>query len=160
MIDFRLTDEMNPRNAARVTGYLDEPRLWIPTEEDYGTRHGEWLEKIEHRLINKEAMALLATLGLEAAGVIIFRPEDSETSSIRNISINPNYEGRRIGSFMLRNAEHAAQEAHPGTKRIIVDTKITNSAMISFLESQGYAPEEIVDLYDSGKLDVVLSKTL
>lgn len=32
--------------------------------------------------------------------------------------------------------------------------------MISFLESQGYAPEEIVDLYDSGKLDVVLSKTL
>lgn len=52
MINFRLTDEMNPENAARIMDCLGEPRLWIPTEEDYGPLHGKWLEKIEHRLIN------------------------------------------------------------------------------------------------------------
>lgn len=161
MIDFRLTDEMNPRNTARVIDHLREERLWIPTAKDYSS-HNEWLEKTETRLTTGKAHALLATFGRIAAGAIVFRlePDDPETIGIRNISINPDYEGRYVGAFTLRNTEHAIRESFPEAKRIIVDTKTTNLDMIAFLESHHYSPEEIVDLYQSGKPDIVLSKPL
>jgi len=60
MIDFRLTDEMNPANAAKVADHLRRRRLWIPTEEDYPT-HNEWVEKSEAELINGSRHALMAT---------------------------------------------------------------------------------------------------
>lgn len=162
MIDFHLTDEMNPRNAARVIDHLREERLWIPTTEDYGSRHNEWLEKTEARLIDNKVHALLATFGRIAVGAVIFRPEpnDQRIIGIRNISINPAYEGRYVGAFTLRNAEHVALETYPEAAQMIVDTKPTNYDMIAFLESQHYSPQEIIDLYHSGKPDVVLSKLL
>lgn len=161
MIDFRLTDAMNPRNAARVVDHLRQPRLWIPTEEDYAD-HGEWLEKVEAELVGDRRHALMATFGKIVVGAIVFRPEphDPKTIGIRNISINPDYEGRYVGAFTLRNTEYAARESYPEAKRIIIDTKTTNHAMISFLESQHYLPEEIIDLYQSGKPDIVLAKHL
>jgi hypothetical protein len=162
MVNFRLTDNMNPRNAARVIDHLRAERLWVPSTEDYGSKHGEWLERTEARLIDGTAHALLASFGRVAAGAVIFRPEPDNATiiGIRNISINPAYEGRYVGAFTLRNAECAAREAYPETSQIIVDTKTTNHAMIAFLESQDYTPEAIIDLYQSGKPDIILSKLL
>ena len=163
MIDFHLTDEMNPSSAAQVAGHLRRPRLWIPTEEDYGSRqHAHWLEKTEAELISGDRSALLATFGRVAAGVIVLRPEPDhpEIIGIRNISINPDFTGRHVAAFALRNAEFLAREAHPEATEITIDTKVTNHDMLSFLKSQHYSPREIVDLYQSGKPDVVLSKFL
>lgn len=161
MFDFRLTDAMNPRTAARVIDHLGGPRQMVPSE-DYGTKHDEWLERTEPRLISGEAHALFATFGRVAAGAVVFRPEPDNPTifGIRNISIHPNFKGRRVASFALRNAELLMRDINPDVAEIIVDTKTTNLDMIAFLESQGYTPKEIVDLYGSDKLDVVLSKTL
>lgn len=161
MIDFNLTDTMNARNAARVIDHLRQPRLWIPTDEDY-SHHSEWLEKTEAELISDTRHALVATFGRVVVGAIVFRPEpdDQETIGIRNISINPDYEGRYVGAFTLRNTEYAIRESYPKAARVIVDTKTTNTDMIAFLQSQHYSPKEIVDLYQSGKPDVVLAKPL
>lgn len=163
MIDFHLTDEMNPTNAAQVAGHLREPRLWIPTEEDYGSQeHTNWLEKTEAELRECSRHALMATFGRTVAGALIFRvePQNTETVGIRNISINPDFKGRLVGAFMLRNAEFLMREIYPEATKIIVDTKPTNYDMLGFLESQQYRPDEIIDLYQSGKPDVVLTKSL
>ena len=161
MIDIRFTDEMNPRNASRVIDQLRGPRDMIPNQ-DYGNKHEEWLERIEPRLIRGDVHALFGEFGRVAAGAIVFRPEpsDSNIAGIRCISIPPEFKGRRIASFMLRNTELLIEEMYPRTEEVIVDTKTTNHNMIAFLESQGYRPEEITDLYQSGKPDIVFSKTL
>ncbi len=159
MIDFRLTDTMNPKNAAQVVDHLRQPRLWIPTEKDY-PMHAAWVEKTEAELVSGSRHALLAKFGRAVAGAIVFRPEPDEptTVDIRNISINPDFRGRHVAAFTLRNAEFVAREHYPETSQYTVDTKLTNHEMLAFLESQGYTPVEIVDLYSSGTPDVVLSK--
>ena len=39
MIEHRFTDEMNPRNAAKVTDVLRGKRIYIDTERDYPGLH-------------------------------------------------------------------------------------------------------------------------
>lgn len=162
MIDIRFTDEMNPRNAARVIDHLRQPRAYIDTAADYGAAHEAWLGKIEAELVSATRFALMATDGRETAGVIVFRPEPNkpETIGIRNISIKPAHKGQLFGSFALRTTERIASTLQPAARQIIVDTKTTNRDMIGFLHSQGYADLETTDLYDSGKPDLVLAKDL
>ena len=161
MIDIRFTSEMNSRNAAKVADVLREPRLWIPTNEDYGAKqHQEWLEKTEAELVEEARFALLAIDGMKSRGAIVFRPDpDDETvMGIRNISISPETRGRLYGSFMLRNVEYAARQMLPRVETFEVDTKATNDEMLAFLAGQGYEQANVRDLYDSGKPDVVLRK--
>lgn len=163
-MNFHVTDEMNPRSAAKVVSHLREPRLWIPTERDYGSKsHSEWLEKTEAEIAAGTRYALMASFGRTIAGVTIFRPEPNEPSvaGIRNISINPAYEGRYVGAFLLRNTELLIGDIQPTANTIIVDTKITNTDMLSFLDRQRYQTNgQAADLYGSGKADIVLTKSI
>lgn len=159
-MDVRFIDDMNPSRSAAVIDVLRKPRLWIPTKEDYGSAHDAWLEKTEAELISGTRNALLGQSGLAAVGAIVFRPEPGNEKSIgvRNISIDPSVSGRKFGTFMLRNVECIAQEEFPDVRRFEVDTKQTNHEMRQFLQQQGYTEVKTADLYDSGKLDVILEK--
>ena len=161
-MNIRFTDEMNPRNAAGVIDVLRAPRLWIPTVADYGARHGEWLGKVEHGLIDGTRHALHARVGRQSVGAIVYRPNESDLRiiDIRNISIHPDVKGRRFGTFMLRNIEMLAQEQYADVERFRIDTKATNTEMLSFLSEQGYGLTSVSDLYGDGKPDVVLEKSL
>lgn len=162
-MDARFTDEMNPAQAARVMDVLRAPRLWIPTEQDYGdTTHKAWLAKVEQELVDGNRYALHAQMGTQSIGAVIWRPRASEPNvlDIRNISIHPDVKGRYFGAFMLRNVEWLMLENYPDATRIEVDTKTTNADMLSFLARQGYEVTGINDLYDSGRPDVLLRKTI
>lgn len=162
MTSIHFTDEMNSRNAAEVAEVLRAPRLWIPTHEDYGTNHDRWLERTEADLGKDKKHALLARYGLKAVGVVVFRPSPciKTTLDIRNISINPDVDGRKFGSFMLRNTEVIAQEIYPSLTVAQIDTKQTNTAMVAFLLSQGYEQVGVEELYEDGKPDLLFEKHL
>jgi N-acetylglutamate synthase-like GNAT family acetyltransferase len=96
-----------------------------------------------------------------SAGAVIWRSNETDPTlmDIRNISIDPAMNGRYFGAFMLRNAEFLMREQHPSVRTVQVDTKTTNPDMRAFLAQQGYTEAGVVDLYGSGKLDVLLHKT-
>lgn len=158
----RFTDEMNVSRSAKVIDVLRAPRLWIPTEKDYGAGHEDWLAKVEDELTLGVRHALHAQADGRSVGAVIWRPNevDPEVIDIRNISINPAVKGRYFGAFMLRNAEFLMRERYTGAHTIQVDTKVTNPDMRAFLARQGYVETGVADLYGSGKLDVILQKTL
>ncbi len=153
---------MNPRRAAQVIDVLRAPRMFIPTEQDYGASHEPWLAKTEHGLITGERHALLAQDGQYMAGAEVFRLDSDDPSIVdaRNISVNPDYRGRFFGAFLVRNVEHLAILMYPEVTTMRVDTKLTNEDMLSFLERQGYVQQALADLYGSGKMDVILYKTV
>ena len=156
------TDEMNPTRAAKVTDVLRAPRLWIPTAEDYGPGHKDWLAKVEHELTVGAGHALHAQVDGHSAGAVIWRPSETDpmVMDIRNISIDPAMNGRYFGAFMLRNAEFLMHQQYSGVRTVQVDTKTTNPDMRAFLARQGYTEVGVADLYGSGKLDVLLHKTI
>lgn len=140
---------------------LRGPGLWIPTGHDY-PNHDRWLDETEAQIASGAKRAMSAYMGDQAIGAVIYRqnPDDPGIVDIRNFSVSPDARGRYVGSFLLRNAEiEATKIDFPGTKKIVVDTKITNTDMIEFLLSHGYSIDEITDLYRLGTgLDAVLTK--
>jgi ribosomal protein S18 acetylase RimI-like enzyme len=81
---------------------------------------------------------------------------------IKNISVDPEAEGRYIGSFLLRNSEiEAAKVDFPDIEHVTIDTKRTNQGMVEFLLDHGYQLQEVTDLYGTGTgLDAVFTKSL
>ena len=142
--------------------HIAQPRLYIPTEQDYGVNRGPWVEKVEAELLTGKRHALLTHEGAESLAVVVFRqnPDATNVIDIRNISVNPDVRHRHFGSFLLHNTDHVISEVYPTGDTLMVDTKATNEQMISFLLTQGYTEAETADLYDSGKPDIVFRKQL
>lgn len=164
MIDVYISSDMNPRTAASVADVLRQPRILIPTEDDYGAeRHSSWVERTEAGLIAGSRQAVIAHDMGKACGAVVFRESDfdAEAVDVRNISILPQTRGVKFGSFLLSMAEREARNVYPNANTIYVDTKITNEEMLAFLERQGYEIVRIDQLYtQSQQHDVVLAKNL
>ena len=162
MFEFVARSAGSPRLASLAIDVLRKPRLWIPTEKDYPS-HGTWLEKVEAELQQGKKRAMIGFFGKVPVGAVIYQrhPEQYDTLEIRNISISPEVGNRYIGSFLLRNSEiEAAAQDFPGVSQSMVDTKVANRTMLSFLEGHGYALRDSADLYGSGQLDAILVKSL
>ncbi len=160
MTELHIGNELTSRDTGDLMSVLNGERLYIPTARDY-PRHREWLDSTEASLVTGSKSAFLARIDRVAVGAIVYRPDESDRSivDIRNISIAPSGRGRLLGSFMLRQTEMEASMIGAATLR--VDTKLGNEAMIGFLINNGYAVEDITDLYgdDTGE-DVVLAKNI
>lgn len=163
LIDIRFSNEHNRRQLGDIMTVLSQPRLWVPTAADY-PRHKEWLGKSEAQIAEGTKRALLAYVGANPVGAIVYRRHEAAKNivEIRNISIDPEVHGRLFGAFMLRQVEtDSLAHDFPGTDTLTVDTKATNGDMIAFLEKQGFRPSDAVDLYSDGTgMDVVLTKSL
>ncbi|MDB5160648.1 MAG: hypothetical protein JWO96_28 [Candidatus Saccharibacteria bacterium] len=163
MTEFRITNEHRPSDLGSIVGLLESPRLWVPTHQDY-PKHNEWLQKAEAQIADDSKRAMLAYSGREPVGTVIYQRHQTRPGvvEVKNISVSPISRGRYFGSFLLRNTEiEATTQDFPNCTAVMVDTKITNTDMITFLHGQGYRLEEITDLYgqDAG-LDAVLVKSL
>jgi ribosomal protein S18 acetylase RimI-like enzyme len=163
MADFRFTNEHTSDEVGNVIDVLRRPRLWIPTQKDYPD-YDAWLEKTEAEIASDKKRAMLAYMGRQPVGAVIYQrhKEQPRTIEIKNISVSPHTQGRHIGSFMLRNSEiEAIRNDFPDADRLIVDTKVTNADMINFLVNHGYRIHEVTSLYgpESG-LDAVLTKSV
>jgi ribosomal protein S18 acetylase RimI-like enzyme len=163
MADFRFTNEHQQADIGNIVGVLESPRLWIPTEHDY-PKHSDWLQKAEAQLAAGTKRAMLAYAGREPIGTVIYQRHETSPKvvEVKNISISPTARGRYIGSFLLRNTEiEATSHDFPKTSEVMVDTKVTNNEMITFLIRHGYRIEKVEDLYEQGTgLDAVLVKTV
>ena len=163
MINLRFSNELSKSQLGDVMKVLSRPRLWIPTSADY-PRHQEWLDKSEAQIAEGSKRALLAYADNTPVGAIVYRRHETEekTVEIRNISIDPAIRGQLFGAFMLRQVEtDVLANEYPKADTFVVDTKINNTSMISFLENQGYRRSNTLDLYQDGTgMDAILVKTL
>ena len=162
MIEVQFSNDHSARQRGDVMTVLRQPRLWIPTATDY-PRHNEWLDKTESEIANGNKRAMLGCSDNNPVGAIIYRRHETQDNvvEIRNISINHSVRGRLFGAFMLRQEEiDAMRNDFVGVDTFSVDTKITNTDMIGFLESEGYTMTDIADLYQDGTgEDVILTKS-
>jgi ribosomal protein S18 acetylase RimI-like enzyme len=117
--------------------------------------HGEIVEGVKIPLVTFEEQAV--------AGVVLFQAHKTKPDVVegKHISVAADQQGRRIGGFMVRNAEIEAMKLFPGRPIIEWDTKATNRDMQAFLRSQGYneSGQEFRYGVEHG-LDVVYSKVL
>jgi ribosomal protein S18 acetylase RimI-like enzyme len=163
MAEFRFTNEHSSSELGNVIDVLRRPRLWVPTEADYPD-HAAWLEKVEAQLGTNQKRAMVAYDTTTPIGAVVYQRhlECPKILEIRNISVAPESHGRYMGSFLLRNTEiEGIGNDFPGVDTVMVDTKVTNTGMITFLLHHGYKVEEVADLYgkETG-LDVVLTKPI
>jgi ribosomal protein S18 acetylase RimI-like enzyme len=163
MADFRFTNEHTQSELGNVTDIIERPRLWIPSVVDYPNYY-DWTEKVEAEINTGQKRAMLAYSGREAIGTVVYQRHQELTGvvEIKNISVSPDSRGRYVGSFLLRNVElEATNQDYPECDEVLVDTKVTNGEMISFLLKHGYKLKEVEDLYDLGTaLDAVFYKSL
>jgi ribosomal protein S18 acetylase RimI-like enzyme len=166
MIEIKFSNDHSPRQRSKVMTVLKLPRLWIPTAADY-PRHDEWLDKTESEIADGTRGAMLGCSDHNPVGAIIYRRHKTQGNvvELRNISISPSVRGRLFGAFMLRQVEVdvTLNNEFVGIDTFSVDTKVTNTGMIGFLESQGYSYTlaDIADLYHDGTGDdVTLTKLL
>lgn len=161
MADFRFTNEHGSSELGNVVGILEQPRLWIPSTTDYPD-YDEWIQKTQEQIELGSKRAMLAYFGREPVGTVVYQRHETRPGvvAIRNISVSPDAKGRYVGSFLLRNTElEAVTQDYPECNEILVDTKISNSGMISFLIGHGYQLEEVTDLYGLGAgVDAVFAK--
>lgn len=162
MTEFRFTNEHRASEVGNVAAVLGRPRLWIPTGLDYPD-HPQWLERAEDQIQTGKKRVMLAYRGVEPIGAVVYQRHEARPTvvEVRNISISPDSRGRYIGSFLLRTTElEAVRHDFPDTASVMVDTKLTNKGMITFLEANGYALESITDLYGTGVDDAVFLKPI
>ena len=68
-------------------------------------------------------------------GVISLLPVDKQTIEIKNIAISPAYQGKGLGSWILKKAEEIARKG--GYITIIVGTADCGTKQIQFYEKHG-----------------------
>lgn len=162
MAEFRFTNEYSPSQREGVMEVLRRPRLWVPEADYPDYRH--WLSKVESQLTESEKRAMVSYFGQDAVGAIVYQRHQTrpKTVEIKNISIQPDARGRYVGSFLLRNVElEATHHDFPECNELVVDTKVSNLDMITFLMRHHYSIAGIDDLYQLGAgQDAVFTKTI
>jgi ribosomal protein S18 acetylase RimI-like enzyme len=152
MQDFRFTNEHRLSQTGEIVGFLERPRLWIPSTADYPD-HFDWLDKVGIQLEREQKRAMVAYHGRAIVGTVVYQRHltEANTLEIKNLSVVPTSEGRFIGSFLLRNTEiEGTQHDFPGCNRIVFDTKTTNTGIVAFGMRHGYRLAGIEDLYGLG----------
>lgn len=162
MVDFRFSNEQTPSNTASVVSLLEKPRLWIPGT-DYPD-YAEWLGKTSEELETEQKRAMIAFLGHEPVGSVVYQRHKTKPTvlEIKNISVSPDVRGRYVAGFLLRNTEiEGAKHDFPECTEIAVDTKVDNLAMTAFLMAQHYQPTVVTDLYGLTEVaDLMFAKTV
>jgi len=162
MVEFRFTNEYSPSQREGVLDVLSRPRLWVP-EADYPD-YRQWLGKVESQLNENKKRAMVSYFGPAAVGAIVYQRHETMPNAIeiKNISVQPETRGRYVGSFLLRNVElEATNNDFPECDELIVDTKVSNLDMITFLMRHHYTIAGIDNLYQLGTgHDAMLVKTV
>lgn len=160
MDDVLFTTEVSISRTDEIIAYMLGPRLWIP-QLDYPD-FDRWAAKAHEQLKGEQKRAIVAIVRQQIVGVAIYQQHltDPNALEIKNLTVRPDQRGRHIASFLLRNAElEGAQDFK--ASHVLVDAKVGNLAIRSFLHGHHYSAQAIVDLYrlNAGQ-DVVYRKPL
>lgn len=155
-----VTDNVENRTD-EVLDFLRGPRLWIP-QTDYPD-FDDWVERVHRELKAQQKLAVVALeSGCVVGSVVYQRHKQLESAlEIKNISVRPDYRGRHLASFLLRNAEVIGSSAL-STRVILADAKVRNHGIRMFLLGHHYRVlAQARDLYGLGAgPDVVYAKAL
>lgn len=138
--------------------FLLGPRLWVPggAYPDYL----DWLARIEPELAGGSKRHLGCVWNGELSGVVVWQRHKREPTwlEIKNLTVRPDASGRKVGSFLLRQAEMEGL-AEFRSCLAVCDAKASATGVLAFLLRQGYRPQATTDLYGLGAgTDVVLAR--
>ena len=141
--------------ADEIVDYLLGPRLWIP-EADYPD-YGDWVQKVWSQLKREEKRALIGVSAGRMVGAVVYQRHRAlpYALEVKNITVRPDLQGRRVASFLLRNAEVDGARDY-GSSEVLVDAKVRNTAVRAFLARNGYSVARVLDLYGLRAGDDVL----
>jgi ribosomal protein S18 acetylase RimI-like enzyme len=157
-MDFRFTNEETLQRADEIVAYLTGPRLWIP-RADYPD-FDAWVARVHGQLKTEAKRALLAIAQGNIVGAVLYQRHQTapDALEVKNITVRPDMQGRYVASFLLRNTEIEGQQDF-STSRALVDAKVQNRGIRSFLTRNGYAVRQAADLYGLGAgEDIVYEK--
>lgn len=155
-----MTDNVENRTD-EVLDFLRGPRLWIP-QTDYPD-FDDWSLRVHQELKAQKKLAVVALERGSVVGSVIYQRHKQLGTAleIKNISVRPDYRGRHLASFLLRNAEVIGSAAL-GTQVILADAKVRNRGIRMFLLGHHYRVlAQSRDLYGLGAgQDVVYTKAV
>lgn len=141
-------------------------QLWFPRGRlgDYPDI-GDWSQKVWVELHGgtKRAIVAMARVGHgeKIIGVAIYQRHktNSDWLELKNLSVSPEYAGRGVASFLLKQAELEGTREF-GTQKIVCDVKANRIDFISFLRANRWRLVDTgIDLYGlRAGLDAVFEK--
>ncbi len=157
-MDFRFTNEYSMLKLDEIVSYLSGPRLYIP-KIDYPDIL-DWLQRTHDELKKESKRARIALYRNNIVGVLIYQRHKKykDALELKNLTVRPDVRGRRIASFLLRNAEIEGVREFNSTC-VVCDSKANNLAIRYFLLRNKYKVIGKEDLYilNSG-LDIIYQK--
>ena len=75
----------------------------------------------------------IMTDGDEIAGTVVLKKESPELMRLRQLAVEPKYQGRNIGGFLISHCEAFAQKS--GAKKIKMHAR---NSVVKFYEKYGY----------------------
>lgn len=154
------TSDESWARADEIADYLLGPRLWVP-EGDYPD-YVDWVERARIQLRQESKRAVLARSGGAVVGVAVYQRlrEDARVLEVKNLTVRPDFRGRHVAAFLVRNAEVEGARDF-GCSSVQVDAKASNLGVRALLLGAGYRPGRPEDIYGLGAgPDVVYSKTI
>lgn len=116
-----------------------------------------WLPKAESELFSGYKRAALVYSNSVPVGNGIWQP-DKQLKRIREIKhlwIDPRARGRHLAQFLVRQIESEDRQEFDA---LIGDTRETQTSVIRMMRDLGYQVLGKLDIYESGKKDVLLFK--
>lgn len=144
-----------------IVDRIVKPRLWFSQGKfvDYPDI-GDWAQKTYVELNREIKRAFIALINGRLVGVIVYQRDkvDPGVLELKHLSIDEMLAGRRIASFLLRQAEiEGVKKFHPALIRC--DVKVFRIAVQSFLRANHYQLITATDLYGlKAGLDAVYEK--
>lgn len=152
------TSEESWSRADEIADYLLGPRLWIP-ENDYPD-YADWVERTREQLRQESKRAIVARSGGTVIGAAVYQRfrKDPRVLEVKNITVRPDFHGRHVASFLVRNAEVEGARDF-GSVSVRIDAKASNVGVRRLLLGAGYLPGSPADIYGLGAgPDVVYTK--
>lgn len=150
-LDLTIKAISDERELIGLRNFLLGQALWYPNYE-------QWVEDVcIPDIENNWKTAIVAYSNKHVVGDAIFQKHKQlpRTREIKNLRINPEFRGRDLAHFLIRQVE---EENNGSFDRIILDTDIKNISIVQFLSFCGYNPIMKMPLYSEHNIDMIFSK--
>ena len=100
---------------------------------------GSWdddMKNIEEVYLNNNGEFLVAIMDNKIVGMGALRKRDTAIAEIKRMRVRPEYQGKGIGTFLLKNLEARAKIR--GYKKLILDTTVKQRVAQKLYENNGY----------------------
>ena len=120
--------------------------------------YGQWVEKTEHELNMGVKGAILAYSEGKLAADLIFQTHKRipRVVEIKNLRTHPDLRRKYFARFMLKQLESEST----GYNVLLVDARESQTDMVHFLQSSGFAPILSTNLYSPNERDLIMAKPL